>query len=234
MAQPAGLAPALPADIELPLEDPMAGREQRRAPLRPSAPLPSQMFQPEYTDRRDTGSPTAPRRTRLAAAPPTPEAAQTAERESPVSVGSQATLSPPARRSAEAAPSIPLRGDVSASAARPLTSQRVEQWAQAVGDALEEAAPSQGSLAPPSVIAFEEATPTPRLGWSYEVQRGDSLWHIGERLWTENPCNRDVDRTWRLLFEWNDEALGSDPDLIHPGQVLEIPIDTRERHLEAQ
>jgi len=33
----------------------------------------------------------------------------------------------------------------------------------------------------------------------------------------------DVDRTWRVLYEVNKRVLGPDPDLIHPGQILEIP-----------
>ncbi|MFI1017529.1 transglycosylase family protein [Streptomyces sp. NPDC020965] len=49
---------------------------------------------------------------------------------------------------------------------------------------------------------------------SYTVQPGDSLWAIAEE--------RKLDGGWNALYEKNRTAVGSDPDLIHPGQSLDL------------
>jgi LysM repeat protein len=49
---------------------------------------------------------------------------------------------------------------------------------------------------------------------SYTVRAGDSLWGIADSL--------DLKGGWRELYAANEEALGADPDLIRPGQTLEL------------
>ncbi|GAA1426403.1 resuscitation-promoting factor protein RpfC [Streptomyces thermospinosisporus] len=49
---------------------------------------------------------------------------------------------------------------------------------------------------------------------SYTVRRGDSLWSIADSL--------EVDGGWRALYERNEQVVGDDPDLILPGQTLEV------------
>lgn len=60
----------------------------------------------------------------------------------------------------------------------------------------------------------------------YVVQKGDSLWRIA-RLFLRSRAlpasGADVARFWRAIYEENGDVIGSDPDLIHPGQVLTIP-----------
>ncbi|NJP49953.1 LysM peptidoglycan-binding domain-containing protein [Streptomyces sp. SBST2-5] len=51
-------------------------------------------------------------------------------------------------------------------------------------------------------------------GGSYTVRRGDSLWSIADSL--------EVDGGWRALYERNQRVVGDDPDLILPGQTLEV------------
>ncbi|HXG41850.1 MAG TPA: LysM domain-containing protein [Dehalococcoidia bacterium] len=45
------------------------------------------------------------------------------------------------------------------------------------------------------------------------VQPGDTLWDIERRLGVD----------WQRLYEANGEAIGPDPGLIRPGQVLVVP-----------
>lgn len=56
-----------------------------------------------------------------------------------------------------------------------------------------------------------------QLPTTYTVQQGDALWWIAEFQQIYNDPFM-----WPLIFKAN-RAQISDPDLIHPGQVLEIP-----------
>ena len=51
---------------------------------------------------------------------------------------------------------------------------------------------------------------------TYTVRPGDSLSKIAKSLMGDA-------KKWRVLYEANKEVVGSNPDLIHPGQVLKIP-----------
>ncbi|MGH8907291.1 MAG: LysM peptidoglycan-binding domain-containing protein [Egibacteraceae bacterium] len=130
--------------------------------------------------------------------------------------------------SEDGAPQAPRPGESSPQGSPPgspqgsLTSQR---WVTMMDRALD-AVEGDASAATPALVTRSEVTATPTLGWSYMVQAGDSLWGISERVWADQPSNDDVDRTWRVLYEWNSTALGSDPDQLRPGQVLEIPVES--------
>ena len=57
---------------------------------------------------------------------------------------------------------------------------------------------------------------------SHTVVPGESLWSISEdALATEDPAA--VAAFWPKLYEANRDTIGSDPDLIYPGQLLTIP-----------
>ena len=51
---------------------------------------------------------------------------------------------------------------------------------------------------------------------TYTVRPGDSLSKIAKSLLGDA-------KKWRVLYDVNKDVVGSNPDLIHPGQVLKIP-----------
>jgi len=62
-------------------------------------------------------------------------------------------------------------------------------------------------------------------GDSYVVRPGDSLWSIARA----HPApGADVESRWRAIWGHNRDVVGEDPDLIHPGQALRLPIHTEE------
>jgi nucleoid-associated protein YgaU len=61
--------------------------------------------------------------------------------------------------------------------------------------------------------APKSAAPGPR---TYTVVKGDSLSRIAKALY--GSANK-----WHTLYEANKAVIGSNPDLIKPGQVLTIP-----------
>lgn len=64
---------------------------------------------------------------------------------------------------------------------------------------------------------------------TWTVTPGESLWTIAEDLladaWRRPPTDAETDPFWRTLVETNRGRLvdPADPDLIHPGQVFEVP-----------
>jgi hypothetical protein len=103
------------------------------------------------------------------------------------------------------------------------TTERIERWAATVQTA--QAAKAQKGEARPALVTFAEVSPIPKRGSSYRVQTGDSLWRISTQLWADNAPAHSLDRTWRVLYEWNRDVLGPDSSRLYPGQVLEIPDD---------
>lgn len=61
--------------------------------------------------------------------------------------------------------------------------------------------------------APEASTPSTT---TYTVAKGDSLSRIAKRLWGDASL-------WPSIYEANRTTI-RDPDLIHPGQVLNIPV----------
>ena len=62
------------------------------------------------------------------------------------------------------------------------------------------------------------AAPTPRTTErevTYTVQKGDSLSKIAQHQYGDG-------KRWKAIFEANRDQI-TNPDLIHPGQVLKIP-----------
>jgi nucleoid-associated protein YgaU len=58
----------------------------------------------------------------------------------------------------------------------------------------------------------------------YVVQEGDSLWDIAARALRTDDVER-IARYWPLIHRSNSSVIGSDPHLIVPGQVLELPVE---------
>ena len=80
----------------------------------------------------------------------------------------------------------------------------------------------QGGAAPPTP-SFE----TEMHGHTYVVRTGDSLWRIAERTLADRGngmvTSADVAQFWPVIYEANRTLIGDDPNLILPGQTLEIP-----------
>jgi nucleoid-associated protein YgaU len=140
---------------------------------------------------------------------------------------------PPAEPAAPEAPRTPIPAppEPAGSTKTPgLTPQRLGRWITMVDRAMDDTGPA-AAQAPAAgaqeraLVAHPQAKPVPTMGWSYVVQPGDNLWDISEQIWSAAPSNAEVDRTWRVLYEWNSKTIGSDPDVLYPGQVLEIPVD---------
>ncbi len=81
-----------------------------------------------------------------------------------------------------------------------------------------------GGLPAPTAVAAD--TGQPPTGAEYVVAAGDSLWAIAERRLQAEGRAASVDEIagyWRAIYAANAGLVGPDPDLIHPGQVLELP-----------
>jgi resuscitation-promoting factor RpfA len=55
------------------------------------------------------------------------------------------------------------------------------------------------------------------------VHRGDTLWTIAARHLGEHATDQDVAEEWPLWYAANRDVIGTDPDLIRPGQRLAVP-----------
>ncbi|MEN8234469.1 MAG: LysM peptidoglycan-binding domain-containing protein [Actinomycetota bacterium] len=64
-------------------------------------------------------------------------------------------------------------------------------------------------------------------GSTYVVRPGDCLWRIARALLTERngstPSSVEIARLWPAIYVANRAVIGDDPNLIFPGQHLEIP-----------
>lgn len=76
-------------------------------------------------------------------------------------------------------------------------------------------APNAATATPPPVA------PTPPL--TYTVVTGDCLWTIAAHRLPPTATAADIDRAWRAIYDANRAVIGSDPNLIRPGQILELP-----------
>jgi nucleoid-associated protein YgaU len=55
------------------------------------------------------------------------------------------------------------------------------------------------------------------------VRRGDSLWRIAAAHLPGRPCDRRIAASWPRWYAANRQVIGSDPNVITPGEVLHAP-----------
>jgi nucleoid-associated protein YgaU len=89
-------------------------------------------------------------------------------------------------------------------------------------------APEAPVAAPRSSVVLRRdtssvATPPASDAATYTVVPGDCLWSIAARRLGSGATGRAVDRGWRAIYAENRDAIGADPNLIHPGLVLALP-----------
>lgn len=61
---------------------------------------------------------------------------------------------------------------------------------------------------------------------SYTVEAGDSLWRIARHILSNDgvpASGSSISDLWRSMYVLNETLIGDDPNLIHPGQVLQLP-----------
>ena len=92
----------------------------------------------------------------------------------------------------------------------------------AAADPVSRAVATQGGAAPPT-RSFE----TEPRRHTYVVRTGDSLWRITERTLTDRGngmvTSADIAQFWPVIYAANRTLIGDDPNLILPGQTLDIP-----------
>lgn len=74
-----------------------------------------------------------------------------------------------------------------------------------------------------TAVTLAPSVASPAPGSRYMVEPGDSLWTIARRALGGEAGVAAVASYWPLVHEANAAVIGADPDLIHPGQVLELP-----------
>ena len=88
------------------------------------------------------------------------------------------------------------------------------QW-QIIYDANKQVIGSNPNVIYPGQVLYIPATsPTP--GSNYTVQSGDTLSSIAQRAYGNS-------NQWQVIYDANKQVIGSNPNLIYPGQVLYIP-----------
>lgn len=90
----------------------------------------------------------------------------------------------------------------------------VEAYQDGLNDGIEMATEE---LAPEPVPEGEPAVePVDPVGTEYTVVSGDSLWKIAERAYGDGS-------QWTTIYEANQDIIGDNPNIIHPGQEFVIP-----------
>jgi len=80
---------------------------------------------------------------------------------------------------------------------------------------------------PSSTATHQMAVQPDRPDTPYIVKPGDCLWRIAREILSarggSEPSSVEIARFWPAIYEANRSLIGDDPNLIHPGQPLQIP-----------
>jgi nucleoid-associated protein YgaU len=61
------------------------------------------------------------------------------------------------------------------------------------------------------------------------VAEGDSLWELAKRELGPHATNEQIAARWPEWYAANRQVIGTDPNLILPGQVLRVPPTSKEQ-----
>jgi resuscitation-promoting factor RpfA len=78
------------------------------------------------------------------------------------------------------------------------------------------------TIAAPTIAASTIAAPTIATP-THLVVRGDSLWRIAKSRLPQGASDTEITRAWQAIYWLNRATIGSDPGLIYPGQILNLP-----------
>lgn len=139
-----------------------------------------------------------------------------AAHDSEMSAGSQSSAAPAARP--DSAP---------ASAPAPSGTRTPPAPSGGEGRPTDERRPTAGRGA----LNPEEGSPDSEEGSPAAPTRivlpGDSLWEIARAQLPPGADAATIDETWRAIYALNADAIGSDPNLIRPGQTLLLPQESK-------
>jgi nucleoid-associated protein YgaU len=80
------------------------------------------------------------------------------------------------------------------------------------------------SVPPPTTAnVVTNATDGEGIDAIYVVRRGDALWDVAARHLGPQASDREIAREWPRWYAANRAVIGSDPNLIRPGEVLTPP-----------
>lgn len=85
------------------------------------------------------------------------------------------------------------------------------------------AAPAPPASAPPGTPGTTPPAGTDQSESIHVVEAGESLWSITAATLGPQAGDAAIAAAWPSLYRANAEALGADPDLIHPGTALDLP-----------
>ena len=80
----------------------------------------------------------------------------------------------------------------------------------------------------PTGTAPPDTAPTGAGRVTVTVRPGDSLWSIASAAMQAPATPADIDAAWRAWYATNEAVIGSDPNLIEPGQLLLPPTPSTE------
>ena len=122
----------------------------------------------------------------------------------------------------------PSRASIQSTAVTGVDNPAAKAWITGTGGTFDDpgAATSTAQHRPAEMQAAEDpatADPGPE---TWIVEAGDHLWAIAAETVADRTGHTDdesVGAYWQRLIEANRHVVGDDPDLIHPGQIIELP-----------
>ncbi len=90
---------------------------------------------------------------------------------------------------------------------------------------LPDRAPAAAPTGPPASASPPTGTQTPSAAGTVVVQAGDCLWNLAQEHAGPTATHREVARLTAAWHAANRTTIGPDPDVLHPGQVLAVPVE---------